>query len=321
MLGTFILWFGWYSFNSGSALLVVLNDTTSELAALAAVNSTLAAGSAALVALVLNAWLLDRYSPGDGFLDIQFAMNGCLGGLVTITAGCAIVEPWAGCVIGDLAAFAFVGGNRLIIKLRIDDAVDAIPVHLCCGMLGIICVGLFASPQRQLAAYGRVDHTGLFYSWGQGEFDAVLLGTQLLGLIMVICWVSVFMLPFFFWLDYMGLLRCDPLEELVGLDTHQNGCEINEHQPSDGVREGEDDVSIDHFAAYKRRRQAKNDEILRKRMMIRGASNRLFSSVGSSASAGDISEYNDLDDTTVNVGDRPTAIPESPSLSQTSRSK
>ena len=83
MLGTFILWFGWYGFNSGSALLS-LSPTAYKVAALAATNTTLSGGVAGIVALMANLWYLER-TTGEPYFDLNYAMNGTLGGLVAIT--------------------------------------------------------------------------------------------------------------------------------------------------------------------------------------------------------------------------------------------
>jgi Ammonium Transporter Family len=179
---------------------------------------------------------------------------------ISSTAGCAIFEPWAGFVTGFIAGFVYVLGNRLLLKLRLDDAVDAIPVHLFSGLWGMISVGFFTSPAKQLAAYGRADHSGLFYEWWNGTSDATLLGVQLIGTLFIVTWVSSMMLPFFFWLDYMNWLRCDALEEIVGLDaTDHGGLERVQERPDT------EDVKDDHYEAYKRRRQHKNTEILNRR--------------------------------------------------------
>lgn len=89
ILGIFILWFGWYGFNPGSALAIIGN---SEIAALAAVNTTISAASgtlSALVALLIkNYWTSDD---GNTIWDLLGAANGTLGGLVAITAGCVVV--------------------------------------------------------------------------------------------------------------------------------------------------------------------------------------------------------------------------------------
>ena len=81
-------------------------------------------------------------------------MNGALGGLVAITANCSVVEPWAAVIIGIIAGWVYVFSSKLLVALKIDDAVDAIPVHLFNGMWGCIATGVFASPRFVRAAYG-----------------------------------------------------------------------------------------------------------------------------------------------------------------------
>jgi hypothetical protein len=91
------------------------------------------------------------------------------------------------------------------------------------GIWGIIAVGLFATPDRLEQAYGNSDHVGWFYSFGNGGHDATLLGTQFVGLLFILGWVTGLMLPFFVWLDWKGWFRSDPLEEIVGLDLSYHG--------------------------------------------------------------------------------------------------
>ncbi len=88
MLGTFILWFGWYGFNSGSAL-IAPSQERGKLVALSAVNTTLSGGMAGLVALFVNLFILERQL-GEPIFDLKMAMNGSLSGLVAITAGCGV---------------------------------------------------------------------------------------------------------------------------------------------------------------------------------------------------------------------------------------
>jgi Amt family ammonium transporter len=221
MLGTFILWFGWYGFNAGSALPLNV-PFTGRVCALAAVNSTLSAAGGCISALFLNLWLLDRMT-GETIFDVKFAMNGTLTGLAAITGPCGLVEPWAAAVIGLVAGVVYVGGTKALIKLRLDDAVDAIPVHLGGGFWGIISIGLFGSPRRLLDVNGRNEHVGWFYSWGQGSSDATLLGAQVTGLLFITGWILCTMYPFFIWMDWKGWLRSDPLEEIVGLDLSCHG--------------------------------------------------------------------------------------------------
>ena len=114
-----------------------------------------------LTALFANLWVLERLT-GEPFFDLTYAMNGTLSGLVAITAGCAVVEPWAAVLIGFIAGLLYIGGSKGILKLRLDDAVDAIPCHLINGAWGLIAVGLLASPSRLFAVYERDEHVGWY---------------------------------------------------------------------------------------------------------------------------------------------------------------
>ena len=173
------------------------------MASLAGVNTTLAAGTAGLTALFFNLWLLERYT-GEPFFDLRLAINGAISGLVSITSGCGVVEPWAAVATGFVAGILYIGSSNLLLKLRLDDAVDAIPCHLVNGMCGLISVGCLASPSRLLLAYGRDTHVGFFYSFSQGGADATLLGIQLCEILFIIGWTSAVMFPFFVWLDWRG---------------------------------------------------------------------------------------------------------------------
>jgi ammonium transporter, Amt family len=89
MLGTIILWFGWYGFNAGSALTYYNSPNASKLLSLSAVNTTLSGGMAGLTALFVNLFWLER-TLGEPIFDLVVAMNGALAGLVAITAGCGV---------------------------------------------------------------------------------------------------------------------------------------------------------------------------------------------------------------------------------------
>jgi len=249
MLGTFILWFGWYGFNCGSALLSD-NPRADQIAALAGVNTTLSGGTAGMVALFLNLWVLERLT-GEPYFDLKYAMNGSLCGLVAITGGCGVVEPWAAVVVGAVAGVLYLVSSRLLLRLRLDDAVDAIPVHMVNGMWGLFAVGLFASPQRLQDVYLRSDHVGWFYSFSQGGSDGTLFGIQLCGMLFIFGWVMVIMLPFFVWLDWKGWFRSDPLEEIVGLDTSYHG--------GLALLSGEEVVNPEYISAYKKKKAEQNN--------------------------------------------------------------
>jgi len=130
-LGTFILVFGWIGFNGGSA---PLGDITARIVA-----STLVAACFGGVTTMLTSWAV------RGVSDIGLVLNGTLGGLVAVTA-CADIIPFAASpLVGILAGVAVHAATRVLERLRIDDAVGAIPVHGACGALGILLTPLLAS--------------------------------------------------------------------------------------------------------------------------------------------------------------------------------
>ena len=146
-------------------------------------------------------------------------MNGCLGGLVGITANCSVVAPWDAVMIGLASGLVYVKSFKLLVMLKIDDAVGAIPVHFFCGIWGCIATGLFASPVHTGLAYGNDEKVGLFYGSGS------LIAVELAGIAFIIAWTAGIMTPFFLILNALGMFRVDPLEEEVGLDiSHHKGA-------------------------------------------------------------------------------------------------
>jgi len=245
MLGTITLWFGWYGFNGGSAL-ITNSKNQGQLIAVAAINTTLAGGMAGICALLVNFWALERRT-GEHIFDLKMTMNGCLGGLVAITAGAGVLEAWAAVLTGAVGALLYLLGTHLLVVLRLDDAVDAIPVHMLNGMWGMISVGLFASDRHLALTFGReVEHAGWFYSFRKGSADAHLLAANIVGIIWVFSWVLFVMMPFFIWLDWKGWFRSDPLEEIVGLDTSYHGGLI--------LAGGEDTVNPEYITEFRKQR-------------------------------------------------------------------
>jgi Amt family ammonium transporter len=222
ILGTFVLWVGWYGFNPGSAL-IIDNPASTSTAALAAITTTLAGASGCITCMFVDA-LIESRTSGEVSYDLTMAMNGCLSGLVAVTAGCAVVAPWAAIVIGMVGGLVYMGVSKLLIKLKIDDAVDAIPVHLGNGMWGILATGLFAEATHMANAGYNTEHEGWFFSWGKGSSDANLLLAQVCAVGFVCGWVFFLMTPFFLVLNALGMFRVDALEEEVGLDiSHHRG--------------------------------------------------------------------------------------------------
>ncbi len=136
-LGTFILWFGWFGFNGGSQLAL---GSALDAAAMAIVfvNTNLAAAGG-VVAAMLAAQVLYKK------VDLTFALNGALAGLVAITAGPDLQNHLLSIIIGGIAGVLVVVSVPLLDKLRIDDVVGAIPVHLVAGVWGTLAVGIFGA--------------------------------------------------------------------------------------------------------------------------------------------------------------------------------
>ncbi|GAB4813391.1 hypothetical protein N2152v2_000437 [Parachlorella kessleri] len=172
-VGVFILWIGWYGFNAGSTGCF---RGCMGVASKVAVNTTLSVGSSALTSLFLAVVL---GQPGD----IAPLLNGILAGAVSITAGCAFVKAYAAFVIGIVAAVVYTFSSKLLLRLRIDDPLDASPIHLFCGMWGILSVGFFATEASTESVYHYANDWGVFYG-GKGY----QLGAQVLGVVVITAW-------------------------------------------------------------------------------------------------------------------------------------
>ena len=142
-LGTFILWLGWFGFNGGSQL--AFGGAADAVAvATVFVNTNLAAASGVIAMLIASQLLLKR-------LDLPLILNGALAGLVSITAEPLLPSAGQAIAIGAVGALLMMGGSRLLQALRIDDVVDAIPVHLVAGAWGTLAV-VFTNPEATLLA-------------------------------------------------------------------------------------------------------------------------------------------------------------------------
>lgn len=202
-LGVFILWFGWFGFNSASTLSV----GDGSLIGRVAINTNLAAALGGIGAM-MTVW--KRF----GKPDLSMAMNGALAGLVGITAPCAFVDPWAAMLIGLSSGYIVVRGVELLDKLHIDDPVGAVPVHGMCGIWGTLCVGIFGKASLGLA------NEGLVYGGGFKQLLIQAAGSAASVLFILISMGIVFKL-----IDLTIGLRVSKEEELRGLDIGEHGME------------------------------------------------------------------------------------------------
>ena len=212
VLGMFILWFGWFGFNPGSTL--ALSGGFAALAAKVAVNTALAAAAGAVSMVILSKVRTGKY-------DIGLTINGILGGLVGITSGCAVVDPWAAIVIGGVAALVVLIGVEALDRLHIDDPVGAVSVHGFAGLWGVLAIGFFATQQGVLDHAGiESDVYGLFLGGGVEQ-----LGIQALGAGAIMIWTTATTGILFLALKYTVGLRVSEAEEQRGLDIDEHGNE------------------------------------------------------------------------------------------------
>ena len=198
--GVFILWLGWFGFNGGSVL-----SADPTLTSLTLVTTSLAAAAGGVSAAVFSNILYKNF-------DLTMFMNGILGGLVGITAGADQMAPTDAIFIGIIAGVIIVLGVALIDRLKLDDPVGAVAVHLICGIWGTLAVGLFGAMA------------------GLDQFLIQLIGVGIIG---AFSSVSAFILLFII-KSVLGL-RVSKDEELKGLDAMEHGMDayadfrLNQH--------------------------------------------------------------------------------------------
>ncbi|MCJ7691561.1 MAG: ammonium transporter, partial [Clostridiaceae bacterium] len=188
--GVLILWLGWFGFNGGSVL-----SADPGLTSLTLVTTCLAAAAGGVVAMLVSTAMYKN-------LDLTMFLNGILGGLVGITAGADQMSPTDAILIGAIAGAIIVFAVRFVDKLKLDDPVGAIAVHLVCGIWGTLAVGIFG----ELA--------------GMDQFVSQLIGV---GSYAVFCVVTSFIILFIL-KKTMGI-RVSEKEELEGLDGHEHGMD------------------------------------------------------------------------------------------------
>jgi Amt family ammonium transporter len=205
-IGCLILWFGWFGFNPGSTM-GVDPGAIAEIAV-----TTNAAGAAGALVATAVAWIL------LGKPDLGMTLNGCLAGLVAITAPCAFVTVQAATLIGAIAGALVVLGVLFFDRIKADDPVGATSVHLLNGVFGTICVGLFATPDRIVRSGNTEQKAGLFYGGGSEQLIDQLVGVLAAGVyVAVVASVTWFVLK-----ATMGL-RVTAEEEHEGLDIGEHG--------------------------------------------------------------------------------------------------
>lgn len=203
VIGLFVLWLGWFGFNPGSTM--SFQNPADVMHILMTTNTS---AIAAVLTATAASWLL------LGKPDLGMTINGCLAGLVAITGGCAYISIGNSLLIGAVAGVLVVFAVLFFDRVKVDDPVGATSVHLCCGVFGTLCIGLFA----QEGVTTLSTKNGLFYGGGAG-----LLGTQLLGIAAVGAFVFAASLVLWWVLKKTMGIRVTREEEIAGLDIGEHG--------------------------------------------------------------------------------------------------
>ena len=203
-LGVFILWLGWYGFNGAAA------QDVEELASIF-VTTTIAPAVATFVCMIFT-WI--KY----GKPDVSMCLNASLAGLVAITAGCDVTDAVGATIIGAVGGLLVCFGVWLLDhKLRIDDPVGAVAVHMMNGIWGTLAVGLFATDTSPAMKTAGIQN-GLFYGGGLEQ-----LKLQFIGFVAVAGWTVVTMIVAFLFIKKVFGLRVTREEEILGLDVTEHG--------------------------------------------------------------------------------------------------
>lgn len=202
MIGTLVLWLGWFGFNPGSTM-----AADPRLMAHICLTTNMAACTGVLASTFMSWWMLKKP-------DLGMTINGCLAGLVAVTAPCAFISVGSAAIIGLIAGICVVPAVILFDKMGIDDPVGATAVHLIHGVLGTIFVGLFAEDWVSPNTTGN----GLFFGGG-----VKLLMAQLTGCVAVAVFTLITSALVWFVIKYTIGLRVTLVEEIEGLDIGEHG--------------------------------------------------------------------------------------------------
>ncbi len=194
-LGVFILWFGWFGFNGGSTL--IADGSVSKII----LNTSLAAAMGGIATFLMSKIL-------TGKPRVEKMLNGTLGGLVAVTAGCAVLEPMGALAVGiGGGVVAYLFELFLIYKVKVDDPVGAISVHGAAGAFGTIALAIFA-PAEALPLKDNLEQ----------------LYVQLIGAVSAFVWAFLMGLMLFFIMKKLNILRVPPDYEIRGLNEAEHGA-------------------------------------------------------------------------------------------------
>lgn len=219
VLGLWLLWMSWYPFNMGSTL--AITDGWSILAGHIGVSMTICACVCGCCSAIFGAILR------NGQLEVGDTVNGAIAGLVAITPACGYCPIWAAFPIGIIAAIIWIGLSKLWQFCRIDDPLDAAPIHWGCGAWGAIAIGLFGGRDEISFVKGvpfeEMKQWGGFLGGG-----GTLLGVQILAVVVCSLYAMAMATIVFLSLKFVGLLRVSESVEMSGLSSANSKAERDE---------------------------------------------------------------------------------------------
>eukprot|EP01127_Copromyxa_protea_P024083 TRINITY_DN9327_c0_g1_i1.p1 TRINITY_DN9327_c0_g1~~TRINITY_DN9327_c0_g1_i1.p1 ORF type:complete len:490 (+),score=37.93 TRINITY_DN9327_c0_g1_i1:172-1470(+) len=204
--GTFLLWFGWYGFNLGS--LFRISSQAGYLAGKIGLNTTLAGAGGSVLPLLVNRYLYKSW-------DLNVLLNGILAGFVSVTSCCVFINSWAAFLTGVIGGATYYGISHFLLRLKVDDPLNAAGIHAACGSWSMISCGFFARQDLVVLIHGPSfsEHYGAFLG-GNGK----LLGLNCLAVVTVASWSFLWSLLYFGLTKWFGVLRISAEEERYGLD-------------------------------------------------------------------------------------------------------
>ena len=208
-LGVLILWLGWFGFNPGSTMSAGDGKAISHVL----LNTNIAAATGTLGALIAS-WVLLKKP------DLSMVLNGCLAGLVAITAPCAFVTIESGAIIGLIGGIIVVPAVLMFDKLRLDDPVGALSVHLVNGVWGTLALGFFYHGKKDYGD-GAIANTIAALDTGLSRGEQIV--AQFKGVVLVAVFVFAASMVLWLALKAFGGIRVSKEEEAEGLDIGEHG--------------------------------------------------------------------------------------------------
>lgn len=214
-LGGFILIFGFLAFNGGSQA-SISNEGDGDVVALAIVNTILGASTGGMTVLFINKFMLKQP------WSFLMCLNGALAGMVALCGGCNYYEPWAALIVGGIGGIGFMLVHFGMLRLKLDDPLDAVAVHGAGGLVGILSVPWFMHAGLEEGQRG-IFWDGGHFPEGEPNVPWSVLGYNIAGSICIMLWSFLWSFILFGSLYWLKMLRVSTEDEFKGMDVIKHG--------------------------------------------------------------------------------------------------